>query len=177
MNSKLSLHVPSVEELYYRQRILAQPETMSYNQGYELGLDNYDNETGCIDFSNEYWSEWYSRWISNELERFYAYLIDIRSNDYVGEVSFHYDKSSNSHYIGIVIEAKHRGKGYCSEGLIKLAEKAFVDLRIDKLKNNIPLERKSAISGHKRAGFRELGIVDGNCIMELSKEQYFDFVR
>lgn len=92
-------------------------------------------------------------------------------------MSLHYDKSSNSHCIGIVIEEKYRGNGYCSEGLIKLVEKAFVDLNIDKLKNDIPIERKSAISGHKKAGFKEIGMIGGNCILELSKDDYLDLLR
>lgn len=175
MENRLYLHIPSYEELYYRQKILSQPDTMSYNKGYELGFANYNNETGCIDFRNEFWSNWHSRWISNEPERFYAYIAEEKSNNYIGEVSFHYDKGSNIHCIGIVIEAKHRGKGYCSEGLIKLEEKAFDELNIDKLRNHIPIERKSAILGHKKAGFKEIGIVDGNCILELSKQEYFNF--
>lgn len=132
MNEKLYLHIPSFEELDYRHSILAQPNTMSYNRGYQLGIDNYNNETGCIDFKKESWKGWYSWWISNEPERYYAYLTLIKSNNFIGEVSLHYDKSSNSHFIGIVIEEKYRENGYCSEGLIKLAEKAFVDLNIDK---------------------------------------------
>jgi RimJ/RimL family protein N-acetyltransferase len=172
MENRLYLHVPSFNELYYRKQILSQPHTMAYNRGYQLGLTNYDNKTGCIDFRNEFWNEWYSRWISNEPERFYAYITDIKSNNYIGEVSFRYNNSSNSHCIGIVIEAKYRGKGYCAEGLIKLAEKAFEDFGIDKLRNDIPIERKSAILGHKKAGFKEIGIAYGNCILELSKDEY-----
>lgn len=76
-----------------------------------------------------------------------------------------------------MVESKHRGKGYCLEGLIKLAEKAFADLNIDKLRNEIPIERKSAIAGHKEAGFKEIGIIEGNCILELSKEEYFNLVK
>lgn len=177
MNEKLYLHVPSFEELYYRQMILAQSNTMSYNRGCELGVNNYNNETGCIDFRKEYWKDWYSWWISNEPERHYSYLTQINSNDFIGEVCFHYDKTSNSHCIGIVIEAKYRGNGYCSEGLIKLAEKAFVDLNIDKLRNDIPIERKFAILGHKKAGFKEIGVVDGNYILQLSKDDYLNLVK
>lgn len=177
MENRLYLHVPSFEELDYRKEILSQPDTMSYNRGYEIGFTNYDNETGCIDFRNEIWSDWYSKWISNEPERFYAYITDIKSNNYIGEVSFRYDNSSNSHCIGIVIEAKYRGKGFCSEGLVKLAEKAFEGLGVDKLRNDIPIGRKSAILGHKKAGFKEIGIVDGKCILELSKEEYFNFEK
>lgn len=177
INKRLFLHVPYFEELDYRQKILAQPDTMSYNRGYELKLDNYDNETGCIDFRREFWEDWYSRWISNEPERYYAYLTQVESGDFIGEVCFHYDKNTNSHCIGIVIEAKYRSNGYCSEGLIRLAEKAFVDLNIFKLRNDIPVDRKSAIAGHKRAGFKEIGITHGNCILELTKDGYLTFTN
>lgn len=177
MNNNLYLHVPTFEELGYRQKLLAQPDTMTYNRGYKLEIENYDNETGCIDFRKEYWMDWYSRWVSNEPQRYYAYLAQIKSNNYIGEVCFHYDKNMNYHYIGIVIEAKYRGNGYCSEGLLNLSKKAFVDLNIDKLRNDIPIERKSAILGHKKAGFNEIGIVNGNCTLELSKEDYLNFIK
>lgn len=177
MNEKLYLHVPSFEELAYRQKILAQPDTMAYNKGYELETDNYDNETGCIDFRRGYWKDWHSRWISSEPERYYAYLTKAENNDFIGEVCFHHDKNSNSHCIGIVIEAKYRGNGYCSEGLSKLAEKAFLDLNIGKLRNEIPVERKSAIAGHKKAGFKEMGNEDGKCILELKKDDYLNFIK
>lgn len=177
MSNRLYLHIPSFEELYFRQKILGQPDTMSYNKGYKLRFDNYDNETGCIDFGKEYWSDWYSRWVSNEPERYYAYLTGIESNNYVGEVSFRYDKNIDYHCIGIVIEAKYREKGYCSEGLIRLAEKAFVDFNIDKLRNDIPLERKAAIAGHKKAGFKEIEVIDGKCILELTKGDYLNFLK
>ena len=39
----LILHVPSFEELKYRQLILSQEDTMSYNKGYNLGIENYNN--------------------------------------------------------------------------------------------------------------------------------------
>lgn len=77
MDDRLYLHVPSFEELDYRQKILAQPDTMAYNRGYELGFENYDNETGCIDFRKEYWKEWFSPWVNNIPNRYYAYIIKI----------------------------------------------------------------------------------------------------
>ncbi|GEM_PF-5998576 len=75
--NKLYLHVPSFEELDYRQKILLQPDTMEYNRGYNLDVKNYNNVTGCIDFRKEYWKDWYSIWISHEPQRYYAYLTQI----------------------------------------------------------------------------------------------------
>ncbi len=172
MENRLSLHIPSFDELGYRQSILNQADTMSYNKGYKLGFDDYDNETGCIHFRKENWYDWYQRWISNEPQRYYAYLLRTDNECFVGEVSFHYDKNSNAHCIGIVVEAQFRGKGFCAEGLLLLAEKAFVDLNVKKLRNDIPIERVSAIAGHKKAGFKEIDFANGNCILELSQAEY-----
>ncbi|MBQ1690249.1 MAG: hypothetical protein II018_03190 [Firmicutes bacterium] len=47
---RLYLHVPEFSELYYRQKLMSDPVTMSYNRGYDLGFDGYHKNTGCIDF-------------------------------------------------------------------------------------------------------------------------------
>jgi hypothetical protein len=146
---------------------------MSYNKGYELGIENYNNETGCIDFNKKYWSDWHDKWINKEPDKYYAYLKDESFGNFVGEVSFRYEESKNAHCIGIVIESKYRGKGYCSKGLSLLSEKAFIDLGVDKLRNDIPIDRVAAIGGHKKAGFREICVENGICILELSREYYF----
>ncbi|MGL5652327.1 MAG: hypothetical protein ACRDDE_11250 [Paraclostridium sp.] len=76
------------------------------------------------------------------------------------------------HRIGIVIESKHRSKRYCSKGLLKLAETAFNNLNVQVLRNVIPLDRISAIKGHKSAGFKEVD-VDSNLItLDLLKSEY-----
>ena len=49
--STLYLHVPKLDELWYRKKLLEDPKTMSYNRGYELDFDGYDKETGCIALS------------------------------------------------------------------------------------------------------------------------------
>lgn len=172
MCNNLCLHVPLLKELDYRQYILSNPETMSYNKGYELGIENYNNATGCIYFEEKYWNEWYAKWINAGTNRYYAYFKDKVSGEFIGDISFRYEETKDAHCIGIVIEDKHRGKGYSTKGLILLAEKAFNDLGIDRLRNDIPLERIYAIKGHKKAGFKECGIKDGQCILILSKEDY-----
>ena len=48
MTSNLYLHVPSFKELEYRQNILSQADTISYNKGYDLGIETYNNKTCCI---------------------------------------------------------------------------------------------------------------------------------
>lgn len=110
--NELILHVPSFEELKYRQLILSQEDTMSYNKGYNLRIEDYNNETGCIDFSRKCWSEWYSKWVSERVDRYYSYIVNSKTDEFVGDVCFYYDPSNDLHRIGIVIESKHRSKGY-----------------------------------------------------------------
>lgn len=170
----LLLHIPTFNELEYRKKLLMQSETMSYNKGYNLEFDGYDNETGCIDFRREVWNEWYDHWCKDARNSFYAYLSLHDEKTYIGEVNFHYSNYTKQYEIGIIIEAKYRGKGYCSEGLIRLSDKAFKDFQIDKLCNEIPLNRVTAIEGHKSAGFKEVNIRNHVCYLELTKEDFYE---
>lgn len=63
MTPRLHLHVPTYEELSYRELILSQPETMAYNRGYNLNFRGYHKDTGCIDFPQTKWDDWYDFWI------------------------------------------------------------------------------------------------------------------
>lgn len=49
MKESLGLHVPACEELWYRRKIMQDPETMSYNKGYDLDFEGYGRETGVIE--------------------------------------------------------------------------------------------------------------------------------
>jgi hypothetical protein len=163
-NGRLSLHIPTYDELIYKQKLQLQPETMSYNKGYNLSFDGYHRDTGCIDFPESEWQGFFNRWVGNEPERFFAYLVNENEN-FIGEVNFHYNKSMNAHCIGIVIEAKYRGKGYCVEGLKLLIQKAR-ECGAKKLRNEFELNRKSALAGHLSAGFVQVGVNGNCCILE-----------
>ncbi len=53
---RLYLHVPEFRELDYRQKLMSDPETMSYNREYDLGLilnelrkeAHYDHVEVCV---------------------------------------------------------------------------------------------------------------------------------
>ena len=64
--TELALHVPELGELDFRQKLLSDPESMSYNKGYGLKSPGYHNDTGCIDFPREDWDGWYARWVGAE---------------------------------------------------------------------------------------------------------------
>lgn len=74
MNTSLYLHIPACKELWYRQKIMQDPDTMNYNKGYNMDFDGYDKETGCIAFPEQEWEDWYDYFIEKEPQRFYAYI-------------------------------------------------------------------------------------------------------
>ncbi len=172
MSDRLYLQVPRLEEMGYREKLLSQPETMYYNKGYKLNFKNYDNETGCIRFPKFEWKSWYSYWFGHEPDRYYAYIKKIDDNIPIGEVNFHFNEKEGKHFIGIVIEAKYRGRGYSVESLGLLEKHAFEKCKINVLHNDFEIERKSAVAAHKHAGFIEVKVENGVCHLEITKDKY-----
>lgn len=168
MDKRLYLHIPSLEELGYRQKILAQPDTMSYNRGYKLESNNYNNETGCIDFRKEYWREWFSRWINNTPNRYYAYVIKSHENIPIGEVALHYDDGEKGYCVSIIIEAKYRGNGYSEEALRLLIDIAFNKLSAKRIYDTFAKARISAERVFKKAGFKRIS----DNLLELTREDF-----
>lgn len=110
----ISLHVPAFEELWFKQQMLEDADTMSYNHAYG----------GTISFPREKWSAWYDRWIRNpEGRRFYRYLKN-RNDEFVGECAWHYDEDRDIFLADVLIYAPVRGKGYGSGGLELLCSTA-----------------------------------------------------
>ena len=60
MNKKVYLYTPKLEELWYREQMMIEPDTMGYNKGYEE-FEGYDKETGCIAFPLSRWNTWYEK--------------------------------------------------------------------------------------------------------------------
>ncbi len=114
MKRSLALHIPTVEELSFRQSLLSDPDTMSYNHAWG----------GVIDFPREDWCSWYSHWIENcGGKRFYRYL-QREDGAFVGEVAYHLDRDKGIVLLDVIVHAKFRGQGYGSEGLSLLCEAA-----------------------------------------------------
>ncbi len=74
MASKLELYIPNYEDLWFRQKIMSDEKTMSYNKGYDLEFEGYHKETGFINFPEKNWKEWYTSSIGKEPRLFYAYI-------------------------------------------------------------------------------------------------------
>ena len=141
----LVLHRPSLEEMSFRQELLADEATMSYNHAYG----------GCIDFPEEEWEKWYEKWLkSNNEKYYYRYLYERDSKIFVGECAFRFDEDDSRWYCDVIIHAKHRGKGYGREGLQLLCDAAKTHGLVE-LYDNIAIDN-SAVELFLRCGFTEV---------------------
>lgn len=110
----ITLYTPSLEELWFKQEMLADPETMSYNHVWG----------GTISFPKEEWCDWYDFWIANhENKHYYRYLKD-NTDRFIGEIAYHCDSGRNFYVADVIIYAPHRGKGYGGIGLDLLCSTA-----------------------------------------------------
>ena len=87
---KLELYIPRLEELWFYQQMTSDPETMSYNAGWDVDYEGYHRDTGCIDCPDEVLADVYDRLIGHEPDRFYAYIKRSSDGAWLGEVNFHY---------------------------------------------------------------------------------------
>lgn len=118
----LSLYIPKLEDYWYEQKIQSDPDTMNYNAGWNVSYDGYHYDTGCIDFPKDKWEDTFNKRLKEN--KFFAYLKDTSINEYVGYINYHYNKNEDKYYCGILIESKHRGKGYSKSGLKLLCDYA-----------------------------------------------------
>lgn len=152
MNMKrVFLVVPSIEDLKYRKMWMNDPETMSYNAGFDLDLKGYNKETGTISKTDDEMLDWYNKWVNKEPDRFFAYIHSVDESEPIGEVYYYPD--GDIHSMGILISDKYRGKGYSYLALLVLEEVAFERNDINELSDMIPLDRIGAIKSFKKAGF------------------------
>lgn len=146
----LLLVEPTIEEYNYEQKLLSDPETMSYNAGYEVTYQGYHYNTGCIDFPEENWEAKKKK--REQKNCFFAYLKDLDLNQYVGYVDYNYNEEDQRYECGIVIEACHRGKGYAKKGLELLKEYAFSH-GIEALYDGFETNRGHTLSLFQSCGF------------------------
>lgn len=110
----LTLYTPSLDELWFRQEMLADPDTMSYNRAWG----------GTIAFPEENWRSWYDFWIAYRGgKRFYRYLRD-GTGRFVGEIAYHFSEAQGLYLADIIVHAPYRGRGYGRAGLRLLCEAA-----------------------------------------------------
>lgn len=173
MKEPLHLHIPSCGELRYRQKIMQDPDTMSYNKGYDLNFEGYDKTTGCIAFPEREWAGWHAGFIGREPRCFYAYIVREADGEFIGEVNVHRNTDAGWYEMGIVLEAKYRGKGYAVDALRLLLQHAFEEMDADAVHNEFEVERSAAVKTHLSAGFTKHRQENGVVEVLITREQYF----
>ena len=103
----LILYEPKCEDLWFRQMMLADEETMSYNHAWG----------GTIPWPEKEWKSWYDHWIINhEGKRYYRYLKN-QDGQYIGEIAYHYDADIQHEIANVIIYSQYRKRGYGAEAL------------------------------------------------------------
>ncbi len=149
----IELVIPKLEDLWFREKLLADEETMSYNHAWG----------GTISFSEEKWQNWYDRWVINhENKRYYRYLKDEKG--FVGEIAYHYDPEYDGYVADVIIFSQFRGRGYGSQGLKLLCE-AAKENGIKVLYDDIAIDN-TAISLFKKKGSCEVNRTDEKIILK-----------
>ncbi len=107
----IQLVKPTYNELIFKQELLSDEDTMSFNHKYG----------GCISFNQERWKVWYEKWIlNNNPHYFYRYLYSTKEKCFVGEIAYHLE---DNHYLcDVIIHSKYRNSGYGSIGLELLCQ-------------------------------------------------------
>ena len=169
----IDLYIPKREDLWFYQKMMSDPETMSYNAGWDVDFDGYHRDTGCIDYPDEVLDDWYAQWVGMEPDRFYAYIRRTSDGMWIGDVNFHHSPEKDWWDMGIVIYAPYRGKGYAAPALKLLLDRAFRVCGISRLHNDFETTRDAAWAIHRKVGFREAGVEDGLLQLILTREEYF----
>ena len=138
----LELVKPTPEDLWFREKLLADEETMAYNHAWG----------GTIDFPKEEWQDWYEYWVAEPSgQRYYRYLK--AENAFVGEVAYHYDPEYDGYVADVIIFSAYRGRGYGARGLQMLCDVAKGN-GISVLYDDIAIDNTAAAL-FKKQGFYE----------------------
>ena len=127
----LTLYKPSVDDLWFREQMMGNAETMAYNHAYG----------GTIPFPKENWADWHAFWLADQDgKRFYRYVkVD---STFVGEVAYHFDEDRRITIVDVIIDAPYRGKGYGSQALTLLCQ-AAKEANIHEVYDDIAIDNPS----------------------------------
>ena len=108
---KIAFHRPEPAELAFRQALLADAATMSYNHAWG----------GTVPFPPERWPAWYARWVdADPRERFYRYIRCAETGRFVGEAAYHVEPETGLVLANVIVAAPLRGRGFGGAALERL---------------------------------------------------------
>lgn len=143
-DNSIELHRPSLNELSFRELMLGDEETMSYNDAWG----------GTVPFPMEDWADWYDHWVVNTAgKRFYRYIKDSSTGEFIGEIAYHFDEERQIHIADVIVFSQYRNRGYGSKALRRLCREA-AERGVDVLYDDIAIDNPG-ISIFLREGFTE----------------------
>ena len=161
----LELITPALEDMWFREKLLADEETMSYHHAWG----------GTVPFPREDWKSWYDYLITDhENKRYYRYLKE-ETDGFVGEIAYHYDPEYDGYVANVIILAKFRGKGYGAEGL-KLLCNAAKGNGIQALFDDIAIDN-TAIALFLKQGFYEDHRTGEKIVLKKDLQECSDLLR
>lgn len=125
----IEVYRPRPDELWFRQKLLSDEATMAYNRAFG----------GAIGFPAERWQSWYDRWVAKPDGRYYRYLRDAGTGEFVGEIAYHSEGGKT--LADVIVYAPYRRRGYGSAGLALLcaaAKQNGVDVLYDDIAADNP---------------------------------------
>ena len=146
----LTLYKPSMEDLWFRQQMLEDADTMAYNRAWG----------GTISFPKEKLQSWFDRWLCGpDGKRFYRYLKDDETGSFVGEIAYHWDEEECICLADVIVFAPCRGEGCGREGLRLLCESARkngIDVLYDDIAKGNPAIRLFLSEGFEIEAEKEM---------------------
>ena len=139
----IDFYTPTVEDLWFKETMLSDGQTMSYNHAYG----------GIVPFPKERWASWHDRWITNHAgKRFYRYIRE--KGTFLGEAAYHFDEERQIYLADVIVYAPYRGKGYGRQALLQLCEAAKAN-GVQALYDDIAIDNPS-VALFLKCGFAEV---------------------
>jgi RimJ/RimL family protein N-acetyltransferase len=113
-NHGVSLYKPQLEDLWFREEFMSDPDTMSYNHAWG----------GTIPFPKDRWESWYKDWVTEDDGKYFYRYLKNADGEFVGEAAYHIDGKSKMCMADVIVASKYRGRGYGKEGLLLLCKQA-----------------------------------------------------
>lgn len=147
----LELYKPALQDLWFKETMLSDAQTMSYNHAYG----------GIVPFPKENWASWYDRWLMDPHgKRFYRYVKE--NQTFIAEVAYHFDEERQIYLTDVIVYAPYRGKGYGQTALALLCA-AAKENGIKELYDDIAADNPS-VALFLKCGFREVSRTD-ECVL------------
>lgn len=111
---ELFIYKPKIEDLWFRQKLMEDKNTMSYNEKWG----------GIMAFPRECWESFYKNSILCDENKFFYGFLTTKKGEFVGDVGFRFDEERNKYIVHLLIFNDYRNRGYGTMGLKLICEKA-----------------------------------------------------